>query len=235
VFDDRSTRDVTARKYLLACHPQQSPLAASRPAPADPHLRTLDRLRDGRMTAATRLCKLPHGSSRGLSVSIIVHPAARGLCRLAIRSDAGDGFYGQVGGESAALADGRLTLRLQLVLTGHEVWGLAGDEPAGSGKCRNCRDHFGTRSHSHPACVGRSGFAWAIRSSDSRSPFDDGQRCPTHGRNKVTVSPKRRKARFQLRKLAATWKPAPYTSDKRPRGTCTKRRCCGSICTIYSK
>jgi len=50
---------------------------------------------------------IPHGS-----VSIIVGAAA----------------------EPEALSDGVITLRLQLVLTGHEVWGLAGDGPAGPGK-----------------------------------------------------------------------------------------------------
>jgi hypothetical protein len=34
-------------------------------------------------------------------------------------------------------------------------------------------------------------------------PLDDGQRCPTHGRNEVTVGPERRKAGFQPRKLVS--------------------------------
>jgi hypothetical protein len=61
VFDDRSTWDVTARKCLLACHPQQSPAAPSGPVPADLHVGTLERPSDGRMTAGTLLHRLGDG------------------------------------------------------------------------------------------------------------------------------------------------------------------------------
>jgi hypothetical protein len=48
------------------------------------------------------------------------------------------------------------------------VWDLAGDIPAGPGTYLNRSRPFRLdRCHSHPACIGRSGFAWAIRSSDS--------------------------------------------------------------------
>ena len=68
---------------------------------------------------------------------------AHGLCRLAIRSHPGDGPYCEVGGEPEALADWPVTLRLQFVLTGHDVQGFAREAPAGLGKCLNRRCHLG--------------------------------------------------------------------------------------------
>jgi hypothetical protein len=70
--------------------------------------------------------------------------------RLAIRSDGGDGSYGQVGGGPKALADWSVTLR------------LLGQMPQPSRPFRL------DRSHSNPACIGPSEFAWALRSSDSQ-------------------------------------------------------------------
>jgi hypothetical protein len=75
-----------------------------------------------------------------------------------------------------------------------------GRAPARSGNL-NRRGHFGA--------IGLSPIQLASDGQDLHGlyvllildgPLDDGQRCPTHGRNEVTVGPKRRKARFQPRK-----------------------------------
>jgi len=93
---------------------------------------------------------------------------------------------------------------LQRVLAGHEVWGLAGDGPAGSGKGRNRRGHCGL--------IGLAPIQLASDGQDLHGlyvrlildvPLDDGQRCSTNGRNKVTIGPKRRQAGFQPRKLVS--------------------------------
>jgi hypothetical protein len=138
------------------------------------------------------------------SVSIIVEAAARGLCGLAMRRDAGDGSCGEVGGEPEALAHGAVRLRLQLVLTGHEVRGLAAEGPAGAGRSLNRRGHFGPIGliPLPPAADGQDWHGlYVLLILDA--PLDDGQRCPAHGRNEVTVGPERRKAGFQPRKLVS--------------------------------
>jgi hypothetical protein len=81
---------------------------------------------------------------------------------------------------------------------------LAGDGPAGAGKNLNRRGHFGAIGLI-PIPLAADGRDWhglyVLLILDA--PLDDGQRCPTHGRNEVTVGPERRKAGFQLRKLVS--------------------------------
>ena len=128
---------------------------------------------------------------------IVVDAAARGLCRLAIRSDTGDGPYGEVGREPEALADRPVTRRLQLVLVGHGLRGFACDLPTSLSKRFNRRGHLGTVR------------VTAIELAS------DGQHL--HGLHallilnvaldKVTVGPKRRKAGFQSPKFVSPRRP----------------------------
>ena len=129
-----------------------------------------------------------------------------------LAKSAGDGSYGEVGGEPEALAHGAVRLRLQLVLTGHEVRGLAGEGPAGAGKSLNRRGHFGPIGLI-PIPLAADGQDWhglyVLLILDA--PLDDGQRCPTHGRNEVTVGSRASEGGISATqtRFAATWKIAP--------------------------
>jgi len=73
----------------------------------------------------------------------LVTPAVLTTGALRLRAPAKLRFKNPCDGSYGALADCAVTRRLQRVLTDHEVWGLAGDGPAGSGKSLNRGGHFG--------------------------------------------------------------------------------------------
>lgn len=136
-------------------------------------------------------------------VPIVVDAAARGLCRLAIRSDAGDGPYGEVGSEPEALAARPVTRRLQLLLAGHGLRGFACDVPTGLNKRFNRRRHLGTVRVTAIELAADGQHLHGLHALlDLNGALDNGRRCSAHIRNEVTVGPKRRKTGFKPPKHA---------------------------------
>jgi hypothetical protein len=98
----------------------------------------------------------------------------------------------------------RVTLRLQLVLAGHCLRGFACDVPTGLSKRLNRRGHLGTlRVTAIELASDGQGLHGLHVLLILDVTLDNGPRCPTHGRNEVTVGPKRRKAGFKPPKLVS--------------------------------